>query len=219
MQYAHQENGNFKNVKCIMNKNVRLNLTENERIAQNVVGLNTNANHFAMSNNINDVIQREKQNKFNDQVDNYVNKLNEHVKSFEQATEQLGYDVTKLEIKPMFNRILITLFDKNPFQRITIENGIITDLGGLNPQYKNTDTGEIEEMEKQIIVGVVQEVGPDCKYVSVGDTIFLDKASARPVPFFKQGFYCISEQQIIAIVNENLEDRFNEIKFNEKQNN
>ena len=199
-------------------KDVRTKLTENEKFATNVVGLNTSANHFAMSDNINDIIQREKTNKFNDQVDNYVDKLNEHVRSFEDATEKLGYDVSKLEIKPMFNRILITLFDKNPFQRITIENGIITDLGGMNPEYKNTDTGQIEEMERKIIVGVIQEVGPDCKYVKAGDTIFLDKDSARPVPFFKQGFYCISEQQIIAVVNENLEDRFNEIKFNEKQN-
>lgn len=200
-------------------KDVRTKLTDSEKFATNVVGLNTNADHFAMRDDINDLIQREKANKFNDQVDEYVDKLKNHVNSFKESTEKLGYDITKLEIKPMFNRILITLFDKNPFQRITIENGIITDLGGMTPTYKSQDTGKDEEFEQAIIVGVVQEVGPDCKYVKVGDTIFLDKVSARPVPFFKQGFHCISEQQIIAVVNENLEDRFNEIKFNEKQNN
>ena len=113
----------------------------------------------------------------------------------------------------MFNRILITLFDKNPFQRITTsKSGIITDLGGLNPTYKNTDSGEIEEAKQQIIVGVIQEVGPDVKYAKPGDTIFLDRAATRPVPFYKQGFHCIAENQIIAIVNEGLEARFNSIK-------
>lgn len=197
-------------------KDVRTKLTNNEQFATNVVGLNTNADHFAMRDDINDIIQREKASKFNDQVDEYVDKLKNHVNSFKESTEKLGYDITKLEIKPMFNRILITLFDKNPFQRITVENGIITDLGGMNPEFKNTDTGQMEEHEQIIIVGVVQEIGPDVKYIKVGDTVFLDKGSARPVPFFKQGFHCINEQQIIAVVNESLEDRFNEIKFNEK---
>lgn len=196
-------------------KDVRTKLTESEKFATNVVGLNTNAEHFNMREDINDIIKKEKANKFNNQVDTYVSRLNEHVNQFKESTEKLGYDITKLEIKPMFNRILITLFDKNPFQRVTIENGIITDLGGLNPEYKNTDTGELEEAKQQIIVGVIQEVGPDVKYARPGDTIFLDIQSARPVPFFKQGFYCISEQQIIAIVNEELENRFNQIKQNE----
>ena len=51
-------------------KDVRLGLTENERIAQNIVGLNTDSLNFNMSEgNIGDIIQREKQNKFNGMVD------------------------------------------------------------------------------------------------------------------------------------------------------
>ena len=84
----------------------------------------------------------------------------------------------------------------------------------MAPTYKNTDSGEIEEEQREIIVGVIQEVGPDVKYAKPGDTIFLDRLSARPVPFYKQGFYCIAETQIIAVVNEGLESRFNEIKYN-----
>lgn len=196
---------------------VRTKLTENEKIAQNVVGLETNGSSFNMAESkVGDIIAREKNNKFNDMVDGYVDRLNSHTQALRDSTEKLGYDVTKLEIKPMFNRILITLFDKNPFQRITTtKTGIITDLGGLNPTYKNTDSGQIEEAEQMIIVGVVQEVGPDVKYVRPGDTVFIDKMSSKPVPFFRQGLHCIGEQQIIAIVNEGLEDRFNEIKANE----
>lgn len=195
-------------------KDVRLKLTENEKVAQAVTGLETDASAFSMSNDINSIINREKQNKFNDQVDQYVEKLQKHAEGLKESQEQLSYDITKLEIKPMFNRILLTLFDKNPFQRVQVSNGIITDLGGMAPTYKNTDSGEIEEEQREIIVGVIQEVGPDVKYAKPGDTIFLDRLSARPVPFYKQGFYCIAETQIIAVVNEGLESRFNEIKYN-----
>lgn len=196
-------------------KDVRLGLTENEKIAQSIVGLEKDSLNFHMGNaqQIGDIIEREKSNKFNDMVDSYVDKLTAHTEALKQSTEKLGYDISKLEIKPTFNRILITLFDKNPFQKVTTtKSGIITDMGGLAPTYKNTDSGEIEEAEQMIIVGVVQEIGPDVKYIKVGDTIFVDRNSARPIPFYKQGLHCLSEQQVIAIVNEGLESRFEKIK-------
>lgn len=197
-------------------KDVRLGLTESEKIAQSLVGLESDSLNFHMSNaeEIGTIIQKEKQHKFNNQVEEYVSKLDAHMEALRKSTEKLGYDISKLEIKPTFNRILVTLFDKNPFQKITIKGGIITDIGGLAPTYKNTDSGEIEEAPQMILVGVVQEVGPDVKYIKVGDTIFMDRNSARPVPFYKQGLHCLSEQQVIAIVNEGLESRFEEIKEN-----
>lgn len=199
-------------------KDVRLGLTENEKIAQNLLGLETNALNFNMNeDNIHEMIEKEKQYKFNDQVDAYVDRLNEHTRALRETSEQMGYDITRLEIKPTFNRILITLFDKNPFQRVAVQNGIIVDLGGMAPTYKNTDSGEIEEARQEIIVGVIQEIGPDVKYARVGDTIFVDRCSPKPVPFYKQGLHCINEQQIIAIVNENLEVRFNETKANGRE--
>lgn len=198
-------------------KNVRLNLTENEKIAQNVVGMESDSLSFHMGNadRIENIIENEKKSRFNDKVDEYVEKLNEHTQALRASTEKLGYDISKLEIKPTFNRILVTLFDKNPFQKLTVnKSGLIIDMGGMAPTYKNTDSGEIEEAQQMIIVGVVQEVGPDVKYIKVGDTIFLDRNSARPVPFYKQGLYCLSEQQVIAIINEGLENRFEKIKEN-----
>lgn len=201
--------------------NVRIKLTENEKIAQNVVGMESMGTSFLMTPEVDDIhniIKREKQNKHNDQVDQYVNRLNEHARTLKESTNKLGYDLTKLEIKPTFNRVIITLFEQNPFQKITVENGIITDLGGFAPEYKNTDSGEVELADQMILVGVVQEAGPDCKYIREGDTVFVGKESIRPIPFFKQGFWTIGEQQIIAVVNEGLNDRFAEIKFLEKQN-
>ena len=197
-------------------KDVRLGLTENEKIAQQIVGMESDSLNFHMSNSdrIENIIENEKRSKFNDKVDEYVDRLNEHTKALRESTEKLGYDISKLEIKPTFNRLLVTLFDKNPFQKVTVKGGIIVDMGGLAPTYKNTDSGEIEEAQQMILVGVVQEVGPDVKYIKVGDTIFMDRNSARPVPFYKQGLHCLSEQQVIAIVKEGLESRFEEIKEN-----
>lgn len=192
---------------------MRTKMTENERIAQNKMGINTESVNFNMAEGrIDEIIQKEKINKFNDEVEQYVERIKDHTDSLKENTNKLSYDITKLEIKPMFNRILITLFNVNPFQKITTtESGIITDLGGMNPTYKNTDSGETEIADQIIVVGVIQEIGPEVKYARPGDTVFIDKHSIRPVPFYKQGFYCLAENQIIAIVNEELEKRFREI--------
>lgn len=188
----------------------RMIMTQDEKIAQDILG--TDGINFHMGEaKIEDLFEKEKAGKFNAQVDEYADRLEKHVEGLKEVSENLG-NIESVEIKPMFNRILITPFKQNPFQRIKIENGIITDMGGLAPEFKNMDNGKIEEMEQMIITGAVQEVGPEVKYIVPGDVIMYRKETAMPVPFFKQGLMCIAETQVIAVVNEGLEDRFNEIK-------
>ena len=188
----------------------RIIMTQDEKMAQDILG--TDGINFNMAENkIEDLFEKENVRKFNSQVDEYAERLEKHVEGLKEVADNLG-NISKVEIKPMFNRILITPFKQNPFQRIKIENGIITDLGGLAPQFKNMDNGRIEEMEQMIITGAVQEVGPEVKYIVPGDVIMYRKETAMPVPFFKQGLMCIAETQVIAVVNEGLETRFNEIK-------
>ena len=188
----------------------RVIMTQDEKMAQDILG--TDGINFNMAENkIEDLFEKENIRKFNSQVDEYAERLEKHVEGLKEVADNLG-NISKVEIKPMFNRILITPFKQNPFQRIKIENGIITDLGGLTPQFKNMDNGRIEEMEQMIITGAVQEVGPEVKYIVPGDVIMYRKETAMPVPFFKQGLMCIAETQVIAVVNEGLETRFNEIK-------
>lgn len=188
----------------------RVLMTQDEKMAQDIFG--TDGISFNMAENkIEDLFEKEKARKFNSQVDEYAERLEKHVEGLKEVAENLG-DIENVEIKPMFNRILITPFKQNPFQRIKVENGIITDMGGLAPQFKNMDNGRIEEMEQMIITGAVQEVGPEVKYIVPGDVIMYRKETAMPVPFFKQGLMCIAETQVIAVVNEGLETRFNEIK-------
>lgn len=188
----------------------RVLMTQDEKMAQDIFG--TDGISFNMAENkIEDLFEKEKARKFNSQVDEYAERLEKHVEGLKEVANNLG-DISNVEIKPMFNRILITPFKQNPFQRIKVENGIITDIGGLAPQFKNMDNGRIEEMEQMIITGAVQEVGPEVKYIVPGDVIMYRKETAMPVPFFKQGLMCIAETQVIAVVNEGLETRFNEIK-------
>lgn len=188
----------------------RVLMTQDEKMAQDIFG--TDGISFNMAENkIEDLFEKEKARKFNSQVDEYAERLEKHVEGLKEVANNLG-DISNVEIKPMFNRILITPFKQNPFQRIKVENGIITDMGGLAPQFKNMDNGRIEEMEQMITTGAVQEVGPEVKYIVPGDVIMYRKETAMPVPFFKQGLMCIAETQVIAVVNEGLETRFNEIK-------
>ena len=188
----------------------RMIMTQEEKMAQDILG--TDGINFHMGENkIENLFEREKARKFNEQVDNYADRLEKHVGDLKESSQSLG-NIENIEIKPMFNRILITPLKQNPFQRIKIENGIITDLGGMAPEFKNMDNGQIEQMEQMIIVGVVQEVGPEVKYILPGDAIMYRKESAMPVPFFKQGMMCIAETQVISVVNEGLESRFNAIK-------
>lgn len=185
-------------------------MTQEEKMAQDIVG--SEGTHFNMSEGkIEDLFEKEKARKFNEQVDGYADKLEKHVDTLKEVGNKLG-DISNVEIKPMFNRILITPFKQNPFQRIKIENGIITDLGGMTPEFTNPDNGRVEEKEQMIITGAVQEVGPEVKYIVPGDVIMYRKDTAMPVPFFKQGFWFIAETQVISVINEGLEDRFNRIK-------
>lgn len=198
-----------------MGKNVRLNLTEKEKLAQSIVGLESEGLRVNMSEEptIEEMIDREKAAKFNDQVDEYIEKFDKHANLLKEYAESFNENMNSIEIKPMFARILIKPFAQNPFQKIKrSDSGIIIDTGGMVPTYKSNDTGEWEEEKQFIITGTVVDCGPDVKYLSQGDVVFYRVDTAVPVPFFKQGLVSLSENQIVAVVNEGLTDRFNKRK-------
>ncbi len=194
-------------------KKVRLYSTENEKIARE--SLDTDYTSVNMQeNSIDDLIQKEKTRKFNSELEKYNEELDKHNSDFKESQEKVEYDINKAEIKPMFSRILVQPFKVNPFQKMKIENGLITDAGGYDLHAQiNPNTGKYEEQEQFIVTGCVVEVGPEVKYLKEGDVIFYRKDTAVPVPFFKQGFYSLGESQIIAVVNEGLQDRFNIISW------
>lgn len=192
----------------------RINLTDKEKFAHMIMGNDADYTRFSMNeDNIEKMIEDDKKARFNDQVAKHEEELEKQKQAIEEYQKDLQDNIVKAEIKPLFNRILVKPFVYNPFQRIQIENGIITDIGGMNPNTEfNNQTGQWEEREQNIVVGIVVEAGPECKYLKEGDTVFYMRNMPTPVPFFKQGLWTIKEDNIIAVVNEGLEDRFNAIK-------
>lgn len=198
-----------------MGKKVNLNLTDNEKLARSVVGLEADALHFRMGNDqsLEEMVNRQRAEKFNSQVDEYVEKFDKHSELLKQYAESIKTNMNTIEIKPMFSRVLVKPFEQNPFQQIKVTStGLITDLGGMTPTYKSSDTGEWEEEKQFIVTGTVIDVGPECKYLAEGDVIFYRVDTAVPVPFFKQGLVSLSENQVISVVNEGLTERFNKVK-------
>ena len=195
-------------------KDVRLYSTENEKIARELLGTDSNFTSVNMKeNSLDSLIKKEKARKFNSEVEKYNEKLEQNNKDFEESQDKVEYDISKAEIKPMFSRILVQPFKVNPFQKMKVENGLIIDTGGYTPHTQlNEQTGRYEEQKQFIVTGCVIEVGPEVKYLKEGDVIFYRVDTAVPVPFFKQGFISLAENQIIAVVNEGLQDRFNNIK-------
>lgn len=192
--------------------NVRIQSTENEKIAQAVLKDDFKVINMK-ENSIDSLLQKEKARAFNSEVDKYNEKLEEHQKDFEESQNNVGYDINKAEIKPMFARLLIKPFKVNPFQKMQIEKGLIIDTGGYNPHTQlNPLTGKQEEQDQFIKIGCVIEIGPDTKYIREGDVVYYRKDTVVPVPFFKQGLVSTNENQIIAVVNEGLQDRFDKIK-------
>lgn len=185
-------------------------LNSNEKLALATTGMEGTGQHFVMNGESADqILTREKQLKFNTAVDDYVDKFERHNKALEDYAKNLSEDMNGLEIMPMFSYALIKPFETNPFQQIKISknSGIITDLGGLTPTYKSNETGEIEEEEQYIKVGTVIEVGHKCEFLKEGDIVFYTIASECMVPFFKQGFVVVNENRIMAVVNEKLTER------------
>lgn len=166
--------------------------------------------YMGKEQDLDNMLKREAVNKVNDKVQEYVDKLEKHSNLLEEYRKSFSEDLENLEIKPTYEGVLIKPYAQNPFQMIKKEGNIIVDTGGLIPEYKSNETGDWEEEESFIHVGLVIEVGPTCKYVKVGDVVFWRKPSETPVPFFKQGLVQVNEHSIMTIVNQGLTDRFKE---------
>lgn len=195
-------------------KNVRLNLTENEKLTQDTLGIDHDYHSVNLAeNNINDVITKENTRKFNSEIEHYHEQLEAKKQEIEKVQEEVAYDITKAEIKPMLSRILVKPFTKNPFQKMEVKNGLILSTGGYNPHIeKDPITGKMKEQEEFIKTGCVVEVGPEVKYLKEGDVVFYRKDTTVPVSFFTENLVSLAESQIIAVVNEGLQARFDNIK-------
>ena len=183
-------------------------MNKNEKLAQELIGMEGTGKSFTINGkDANDMLLEEQANKFNEGVDKINDKFEKHNQALVEYAKAISHDINGLEIMPGTSYVLIKPFDTNPFQEVKIEGGIITDLGGMTPEYKSNETGEIEQEQQFIKVGTVIETGYECKFVKPGDVVFYTIASENMIPFFRQGFVTVAENRIMAIVNENLTER------------
>lgn len=191
---------------------MRTELNGKEKLAQVMNGMESTGTPIVVNGKSADIIlAEEKKGRFNTQVDEYIDKFEKHNKALESYAEELSKDINGLEILPMGSYALIKPFESNPFQRVKVESGIITDLGGYTPTYKSHEDGQIHEEEQFIHVGTVIDTGWKCEFLKAGDVVFYTTASEAMVPFFKQGFVVVAESRIMAVVNEKLTERKNRL--------
>lgn len=145
----------------------RARKNNNEKIAAMTTGMEGTGKHFVVNGkSADDVLANDKKMKFNEQVSQMEDKFAKHNQLITEYAEKLSENLNGVEIMPMFNYALIKPFEQNPFQQIKItESGIITDLGGLTPEYKSNETGNWEEEQQFIKVGTVIEVGHKCEFL------------------------------------------------------
>ena len=185
-----------------------MSMNKNEKLAQDLIGMEGTGKSFTVNGkDANDMLLEEQANKFNESVGKINDKFEKHNKALMEYAKAISHDINGLEIMPGTSYLLIKPFDTNPFQEVKIEGGIITDLGGMTPEYKSNETGEIEQERQFIKVGTVIETGYECKFVKSGDVVFYTIASEIMIPFFRQGFVTVAENRVMAIVNENLTER------------
>lgn len=192
---------------------LRTELNSNEKLALAITGMEGTGQHLIVNGEAADkTLLREKQERFNTAVDELEDKFSKHNAALESYA--LSEDMNGVEIMPMYGYALIKPFEQNPFQKIkTTKSGLITDLGGFAPTYKSNETGEIEEEQQFIKVGTVIEVGHKCEFLKPGDIVFYTIVSECMVPFYKFGFVVVNENRIMAVVNEKLTERRNELKY------
>lgn len=198
--------------------NFRNELNSSEQMARKIIGTDTEAQFTVSGKSADEILRNEKAVKFNAQVDAMESKLSAHMEAIEKQAEEMAMDLQGVDIMPLYGYALIRPFAHNPFQRMQVaSSGIITDTGGLTPEYKSEEDGRMHEEEELIKVGMVVETGHKCEFLKKGDLVFYNAmASAVNVPFYRLGLVAVNEQRIIAVVNDDLTARKENLMKNGK---
>lgn len=192
-----------------MANNMKMYENSTGNIVNAILGADTNAQTMILDEKyFDEKTKREQSSKIEQDINDVKEKYEKHLAQLEKDTKQIQGDFNKLEIMPLTSYVLIKPFESNPFQKISkSESGLIIDSGGIAPSFKSQETGDMIDANQYIKVGLVTEVGTECKFLKPGDVVFYNIASEVQVPFFKFGFVIVAEQRILAVVNEGLTDR------------
>jgi co-chaperonin GroES (HSP10) len=112
-------------------------------------------------------------------------------------------DNMKKMIMPLYNNLILRPYAENPYIEKKTKSGLLIN----DDQFKSQDSGEEEKLNELIRCAEVVEVGPECKYVKPGDDIFYNVVTVKPVPFQRQGFLLLNEVSVLAVMNDDLDER------------
>lgn len=127
------------------------------------------------------------------------------IEADKQKQEEINKKIETLEIVPMGNKIIIQEYPKNPYRKI-MEGSIFVDYNG---EFLNPDSGEKDTLQKFVGCAKIIEVGPECKWLKIGDDVYYDTRTIYPIPFMSLGHKMTTEPQILCVINEGLKTRFN----------
>lgn len=103
---------------------------------------------------------------------------------------------------PTGNRVIIKPYEKNPYRvplRATASGLILGDMETF-AMHKSQETGEMEASERGIWCCEVIAVGDECKYVNVGDDVYINYPMSTPVPVGEYKYRSINETNIICSI-------------------
>ena len=111
----------------------------------------------------------------------------------------------KKEIMPLYSMVMVELYEKNPYEVMESETGLKLTSG----QFDNPDTGNRDKKEYHSTAAHIIEVGPDCKYAKPQDDCIIDLRACRPICFKGSYYFITAEQNIVALLANDLSTRFN----------
>lgn len=110
----------------------------------------------------------------------------------------------KNEIMPLYSYLMVEFYNENPYEVKQTETGLKLTTG----THESPDSGELEQKDQWFRVAKVLEAGPECKYVHAGDDVYLDIRGCRPFPWNGGIYWNAAEQNIIAVMADDLTERF-----------
>lgn len=124
----------------------------------------------------------------------YVNRM------MEKDKDCKSYD--NITFVPTGNRVIVKPYERNPYRvplRETASGLILGDMETF-AMHKSQETGEMEASERGIWCCEVIAVGDECKYVHVGDDVYINYPMSTPIPVGEYKYRSINETNIICSI-------------------
>lgn len=187
----------------------RINLNSNEKTARHIAGLE-NGDFFTMNTkNAENLKNIEAISKAEDEIETKKEEIAKQSQKLAEAKLQSKLDFDKLEMKALYNYVIIKPYEVNPFQNEKVtKSGLILNSGGLIPEHLSHETGEIEKDKEFVRVGTIIDCGPETKYAKAGDSTMWVRPAEVPLPYYREGWVLVQENRLLSILNEGLEERF-----------